>query len=63
MYLSFIPKLHQIWPMGTENTVKSRLSERLLSETTGSYEDDGRSRLFSLVSIAIKLLFFLISIF
>ena len=49
--------------MGTENTVKSRLSERRLSETTGSFEDDGRPRLFSLVSIAIKLLFFLISIF
>ena len=62
MYLSFIPKLPQM-PMGTENTVKSRLSERQLSETTGCFEDDGRLRLFSLVSIAIKLLFFLISIF
>ena len=49
--------------MGTENTVKSWLSEHQLSKTTGSFEDDGRPRLFSLVSIAIKLLFFLISIF
>ena len=49
--------------MGTENTVKSWLSERRLSKTTGSFEDDGCPRLFSLVSIAIKLLFFLISIF
>ena len=37
------------------NTVKSQLSERPLSETTGLFEDDGRSRLFSLLSIAIKL--------
>ena len=36
-------------------TVKSRLSERRLSETTGLFEDDGQSRLFSLLSIAIKL--------
>ena len=36
-------------------TVKSQLSEHQLSETTGSFEDDGRSRLFSLLSIAIKL--------
>ena len=49
--------------MGTESTVKSPLSERQLSETTGSFEDDGRPRHFSLVSLAIKLLFFLISIF
>ena len=35
--------------------VKSRLSERRLSETTGLFEDDGQSRLFSLLSIAIKL--------
>ena len=33
--------------MGTEKTVKSRLSERRLSEVTGSFEDDGRPRLFS----------------
>ena len=49
--------------MGTEKTVKSRLSEHRLSVTTGSFEDDRRPRLFSLVSIAIKQLFFLISIF
>ena len=36
-------------------TVKSRLSERRLSETTGFLEDYGQSRLFSLLSIAIKL--------
>ena len=35
--------------------VKSRLSERQLSETTGLFEDDRQSRLFSLLSIAIKL--------
>ena len=29
-------------------TVKSRLSQRQLSETTGLFEDDGQSRLFSL---------------
>ena len=27
-------------------TVKSQLSERRLSETTGFFEDDGQSRLF-----------------
>ena len=37
-------------------TVKSQLSERRLSEKTGLFEDDGQSRLFSLLSIAIKLL-------
>ena len=37
------------------NTVKSRLSERQLSETTGLLEDFGQSQLFSLLSIAIKL--------
>ena len=36
-------------------TVKSQLSERRLSETAGLFEDDGQSRLFSLLSIAIKL--------
>ena len=36
-------------------TVKSRLSERRLSETTGLFEDYGQSRLFSLLSIANKL--------
>ena len=30
-------------------TVKSQLSERRLSETTGLFEDDGQSRLFSLL--------------
>ena len=44
------------------NTVKSRLSERQLSETTGLFEDDGQPRLFSLLSIAIKLLIIRISI-
>ena len=37
------------------STVKSRLSERRLSETTGLFEDDGQSQLFSRISIAIKL--------
>ena len=37
------------------NTVKSRLSERQLNETTGLFEDYGQSQLFSLLSIAIKL--------
>ena len=43
-------------------TVKSRLSERQLSKTTGLFEDDGQSRLFSLLSIAIKLPIIRISI-
>ena len=43
-------------------TVKSRLSERRLSETTGLFEDDGQSRIFSLLSIAIKLPIIRISI-
>ena len=43
-------------------TVKSRLSERQLSETTGLFEDDGQSRLFSLLSFAIKLPIIRISI-
>ena len=43
-------------------TVKSRLSERRLSETTRLFEDDGQSRLFSLLSIAIKLPIIRISI-
>ena len=42
--------------------VKSQLSERRLSETTGLFEDDGQSRLFSLLSIAIKLPIIRISI-
>ena len=45
-----------------ENTVKSRLSERRLSETTGLFEVNGQSRLFSLLSIAIKLPIIRISI-
>ena len=44
------------------NTVKSRLSERRLSETTGLFEDHGQSRLFSLLSTAIKLPIIRISI-
>ena len=43
-------------------TVKSQLSERRLSETTGLFEDDGQSRLFSLLFIAIKLPIIRISI-
>ena len=43
-------------------TVKSRLSERRLSETTGLFKDDGQSRIFSLLSIAIKLPIIRISI-
>ena len=38
-----------------KTTVKSRLSKRVLSETTVLFEDDGQSRLFSLLSIATKL--------
>ena len=44
------------------NTVKSQLSERRLSETTGLFEVDGQSRLFPLLSIAIKLPIIRISI-
>ena len=43
-------------------TVKSRLSERRLSETTGLFEVNGQSRLFSLLYIAIKLPIIRISI-
>ena len=43
-------------------TVKSQLSERRLSETTGLFEDDGQSRLCTLLSIAIKLPIIRISI-
>ena len=46
----------------SENTVKSRLSERRLFETTGLFEDNGQSRLFILLSIAIKLPIIRISI-
>ena len=44
------------------HTVKSRLSERRLSKTTGLFEVNGQSRLFSLLSIAIKLPIIRISI-
>ena len=44
------------------HTVKSRLYERRLSETTGLFEDYGQSRLFSLLFIAIKLPIIRISI-
>ena len=50
------------WFSGLECTVKSRLSERRLSETTGLFEDNGQSRLLSLLSIAIKLPIIRISI-
>ena len=50
------------YTMYLTNTVKSRLSERQLSETTGLFEDDGQSLLFSLLSIAIKLPIIRISI-
>ena len=46
----------------TITTIKSRLSESRLSEATGLFEDDRQSRLFSLLSIAIKLLIIRISI-
>ena len=44
------------------STVKSELSERRLSETTGLFKDDVQSPLFSLLSIAIKLPIIRISI-
>ena len=44
------------------STVKSQLYERRLYEPTGLFEDDGQSRLFSLLSIAIKLPIIRISI-
>ena len=43
-------------------TVKSRLSERRLSETTGLFEDYRQSQFFSLLCIAIKLPIIRISI-
>ena len=43
-------------------TVKSRLSERRLSQTTGLFEEEGQYRLISLLSIAIKQLIIRISI-
>ena len=46
----------------SEYTVKSQLSERRLSETTGLFEDYGQSRLLSLLSIAKKLPIIRISI-
>ena len=57
------PSLVLVQPRKTHlYTVKSRLSERRLSETTRLFEDDGQSRLFSLLSIAIKLPIIRISI-
>ena len=53
---------HEANYSGELYTVKSRLSKRRLSETTGLFEDDGQSRLFSLLSIAIKLPIIRISI-
>ena len=44
------------------DTVKSRLSKRRLSETTGLFEDYGQSRLFSVLFIAMKLPIIRISI-
>ena len=49
-------------PINQLYTVKSQLSERRLSETTGLFEADGQSRLFALLSIAIKLPIIRISI-
>ena len=43
------------WMGGRHVTVKSRLSERQLSEITGLFEDEGQSQLFFQLSIAIKL--------
>ena len=54
----------QLWYLTNRytHTVKSRLSERQLSETIGLFEDDGQSLLFSLLPIAIKLPIIRISI-
>ena len=56
------PSFENWFLMSLPYTVKSRLSERRLSETTGLFEDNGQSRLFSLLSIAIKLPIIRISI-
>ena len=50
------------WKKPCADYSQIRLSERRLSETTGLFEDDGQSRLFSLLSIAIKLPIIRISI-
>ena len=58
MFLVFLSLSHMLsWYLivSIPDTVKSRLSERRLSETTGLFEDDGQSRVFSLLFIAIKL--------
>ena len=57
IYYFLVPHVFEI-----RSTVKSRLSERRLSETTGLFEVNGQSRLFSLISIAIKLPIIRISI-
>ena len=53
---SLLDSVSDISQSSMSHTVKSRLSERRLSETTGFFEDYRQSRLFSLLSIAIKLL-------
>ena len=53
--------LGQVWYL-IVSTVKSQLSERRLFETTWLFESVGQSRLFSLLSIAIKLPIIRISI-
>ena len=53
---------HTALLQNSTSTVKSRLSERRLSETNGLFEDDRQSRLFYLSSIAIKLPIIRISI-
>ena len=57
-----LERLEAVFLRLKQNTVKSQLSERRLSETTGLFKDDGQSRLFSLLSIAIKLPIIRISI-
>ena len=59
---TFVHKFYLLYRLLHKYTVKSQLSERRLSETTGLFEDDGQSRLFSLYSIAIKLPIIRISI-
>ena len=53
---------HGMYIAALIRTVKSWLSECRLSETTGLFEDNGQSRLFSLLSIATKLPIIRISI-
>ena len=54
MYITIVNTLY-LMAYSLNYTVKSQLSESQLSETTGLFEDDGQSRLFSLLSIAMKL--------